>query len=190
MTCIVGLECPDGRVIIGGDSAGVSGWDLDVRADTKVFTRGAMAYGFTTSFRMGQILRYAKGQALDGVMAFDADVDAWMATTFVDAVRKALKTGGYARKVNEEETGGTFLVGVAGRLYCVQGDYQVERTVSGFNAVGCGAAYALGAMWVQGAGMDAMPVGAASHIVTHALEAAERFSAGVRGPMHLVECGP
>lgn len=58
MTCIVGLVDGD-RVILGGDSAGIAGWHLQLRADEKVFRNGPYAIGFTTSFRMGQILRYA-----------------------------------------------------------------------------------------------------------------------------------
>ena len=52
MTCIVGLI--DGRrVWMGGDSAGVSGLDITVRADAKVFRNGDFLIGFTSSFRMG-----------------------------------------------------------------------------------------------------------------------------------------
>lgn len=186
MTCIVGLETPTG-VIIGGDSAGVAGWDLDVRADTKVFTRGPYAFGFTSSFRMGQLLRYALSDVLDGdapsSLLTDDCVDRWMATEFVDAVRALLKAGGYAKRENEVEEGGTFLVGVAGRLYEVHSDYQVARSTAGFSACGCGAQIALGAMYVS-ARVGKLK---APRRVYMALEAAERFSAGVRGPMHLVE---
>ena len=57
MTCIVGLE-HKGKVYIGGDSAGVAGYSLSVRADQKVFINGNFIFGFTSSFRMGQILRF------------------------------------------------------------------------------------------------------------------------------------
>ena len=57
MTCIVGFV-EKGIVYIGGDSAGVSGLDLRLREDEKVFLKNGMAFGFTSSFRMGQILRY------------------------------------------------------------------------------------------------------------------------------------
>ena len=58
MTCIVGLV-HEGVVYIGGDSAGVGGMSLTVRADEKVFQNGEFLMGFTTSFRMGQLLRYS-----------------------------------------------------------------------------------------------------------------------------------
>ena len=57
MTCIVGLV-HEGTVFIGGDSAGVAGLSLVVRADEKVFRNGDFLMDFTTSFRMGQLLRY------------------------------------------------------------------------------------------------------------------------------------
>ena len=60
MTCIVGLI--DGRrVWMGGDSAGVSGLDITVRADAKVFRNGDFLIGFTSSFRMGQLLAFHMG---------------------------------------------------------------------------------------------------------------------------------
>jgi len=58
MTCIVGLV-ENGKVYIGGDSAGVAGLDITTRKDEKVFQKENMIFGFTSSFRMGQILRYS-----------------------------------------------------------------------------------------------------------------------------------
>lgn len=57
MTCIVGLV-DKGSIYMGGDSAGVAGLSVTTRADEKVFLNGPFIMGFTTSFRMGQILRY------------------------------------------------------------------------------------------------------------------------------------
>ena len=98
-----------------------------------------------------------------------------MATTFVDAVRERLKAGGWATKSNEQEHGGTFLVGVRGRLFEIGPDYQVGESMDGFSAVGCGDQVAHGALFAS-RGRPAM-----DRVVT-ALAAAERFSAGVRRP--------
>jgi ATP-dependent protease HslVU (ClpYQ) peptidase subunit len=171
MTAIVGLV-QSGTVYIGGDSAGVEGLNLTVRADTKVFRKKRYVFGFTTSFRMGQLIRYSLT-----VPKPNGDLDAFMSTTFVDAVRECLKTGGWASKENEREEGGTFLVGVQGQLFTVYGDYQVARAADDFAAVGCGDQIALGALFGT-AGADLSP----RRRVLKALAAAERFSAGVRGP--------
>ncbi|WBB78750.1 hypothetical protein O7606_21425 [Micromonospora sp. WMMD882] len=172
MTAIVGLA-QDGTVHIGGDSAGVSGLSLSVRADSKVFHTGRYLFGFTTSFRMGQLIRYS----FDPPKPKKGDLAAFMSTTFVDALRDCLKAGGWARKENDREEGGTFLVGVRGRLFTVYDDYQVAQAADGFAAVGCGEDIALGALYAT-AGTGLKP----GRRVKVALRAAERFSAGVRGP--------
>jgi ATP-dependent protease HslVU (ClpYQ) peptidase subunit len=172
MTCIVGLV-HDGKVYMGGDSAGVAGYDLTVRADEKVFTNGEFIMGFTSSFRMGQLLRYKfkPPYHMPGV-----PTDEYMVTSFVDEVRKCLREGGYARNNNGEESGGTFLVGYKGELFVIHDDYQVAKVVDGFAAVGCGYQVARGALFATSPGL--LP----EDRVKKALEAAERFSAGVRGP--------
>lgn len=175
MTCIVGLVEGD-TVWIGGDSAGVAGYELTVRSDQKVFRNGPMLFGFTSSFRMGQLLRYRLQ-----VPEHDScvDVDKWMATTFIDAVRTCLRDHGFAKKNQEQESGGTFLVAYRGRLFNIADDYQVGVPLDGFDAVGCGGEVARGALF------------ACSRLsgrkrIALALQAAERFSAGVRGPFHIV----
>ena len=176
MTCIVGLV-DSNKVYIGGDSAGVAGLDMTVRADQKVFRNGPMLFGFTSSFRMGQLLRYAFE-----VPDHDprTDVDKYMVTTFIDAVRGCLKSGGYARKINEEESAGVFLVGYQGQLYRVDSDYQVGEAVDAFDAVGCGANFALGVLYATQGQLS-------RERIQKALEAAGHFSAGVRGPFVVEE---
>ena len=111
MTCIAGLV-HDGAVWLGGDSAGCSSWDLTVRADPKVFVSGSYVMGFTTSFRMGQLLRYA----FTPPEPETGDLHRFMCTSFTDALRQCLKDGGWAGKDKERESGGTFLAGTRGRL--------------------------------------------------------------------------
>jgi hypothetical protein len=176
VTCIAGLAV-DGEVTIGGDSAGVGGYSLQLRADSKVFRTQNYVMGFTTSFRMGQILRYA---ALPEAPAErDAwDLDRWMATTFVDAVRQVLGEGGWLSKSNEREAGGTFLVGVRGLLYEIESDFQVGRTLCGYAAVGCGQDLALGSLHTTSELEDWQP----AERMQAALEAAAAHSAGVAPP--------
>ncbi|MGY5809909.1 hypothetical protein ACXHXG_19580 [Rhizobium sp. LEGMi198b] len=173
MTCIVGL-ISDASVHIGGDSAGVAGYSLTVRADRKVFRNQDFLFGFTSSFRMGQLLAHSfKPPKRDP----ETDVYAFMVTDFVDALRQCLKDGGYARRQNEAERGGTFLVGYAGRLFRIDDDYQVVEPVDGFDACGCGQQIALGALFASSSSPP-------RERLEMALNAAERFSAGVRGPFH------
>jgi hypothetical protein len=87
MTCIAGIA-QGGKVYIGGDSAGVAGnSQLDVRTDRKVFLSGDFVMGFTTSFRMGQLIQYAFTPPKRHP---DKDVMAYMVTEFVDGLRACL----------------------------------------------------------------------------------------------------
>jgi hypothetical protein len=180
MTCIVGIA-HKGKVWIGGDSIGIAGLDQTPRSDAKVFTRGEFAFGFTSSFRMGQILRYSlKLPSIpDG-----KDLYEYMVTDFINAVRKCLKAGGYARKESEEESGGTFLVGVRGRLFKICSDYQVGESLRSYESVGCGESYALGSLHGQSS------LSNPKKAIVKALEAATEFSAGVKPPYVVVCADP
>lgn len=175
MTCIVGLAY-GGRVFMGADSAGVSGWDLTVRADSKLFERGPFLMGFTSSFRMGDLLRYRLEVPEHPELIADRE---YLATVFVDAVRACLKDGGFATKDKEAEAGGDFLIGYRGHVYTIHGDYQVAESLDGFMAVGCGAQAALGALYATGALVEGCTP---DQRIELALKSAERLSAGVRGP--------
>lgn len=173
MTCIVGLANA-GKVYIGADSAGVDTgrYALTVRADRKVFRNGDFIMGFTSSFRMGQLLAFSFNppKPREGV-----DLFAYMATDFINAARDCLKAGGYASRNNEQESGGEFLVGYRGRIFRICGDYQVAESTHGFDACGCGDLIALGSL-------RETPERPPQERVMAALEAAEQFSAGVRAP--------
>lgn len=170
MTAIVGFAAR-GKVWIGGDSAGVAGLDLVVRADPKVFRVGEFLIGFTSSFRMGQLLRF---KFAPPAHAAGVDDYRYLCTDWIDAVRACLRDGGYAKNESGEEHGGVFLFGYRGKLYQVCGDFQVGEPADGLASCGCGEAYAIGAL--------AVATGSPAAKVRKALEVAARFSAGVRGP--------
>lgn len=174
MTCIVGLV-DEGKVYIGGDSAGVAGMDMTVRADEKVFKKGEFVMGFTTSFRMGQLLRFELDIPYHKP---GLDTYEYMVTEFVEAVRQCLKDGGYSRSNNGEEAGGTFLIGYRGELFTIEDDYQVGRPAAQYDAVGCGFNIARGSLFSTGRLSGLSP----HDRIRDALYAAEQFSAGVRQP--------
>lgn len=175
MTCIAGLV-DNGKVWIGGDSAGVTGFDVCIRSDSKVFKVGDFIFGFTTSFRMGQLLRFS---FTPPKRHSDKDIMAYMVTDFIDGIRKCFKDGGFANKSNDVETGGTFLVGHEGRLFCIESDYQVGEPSDYYHAVGCGESYAKGSFY-------STKQLSASKRIELALKSAEHHSAGVRGPFTIL----
>ncbi len=194
MTCIVAMA--DGQnVIMGGDSAGVNGRDLYLRADAKVFRKGEYVIGFTTSFRMGQILRYETALPELPQDLESEDLERFFVTGFIPAVRRSFEQHGFAKTArfsspdkpglseDGQVVGGTFLVGVAGQIYEIHGDYQVGRSATPYSAVGAGAMVALGALRAL-VEMEGLSV---RDRVTRALETAEAYNAGVRGPFQIVE---
>ena len=144
MTCVIGLV-HGGKVYMAADSASGQddSWQVRKTLLHKVFQAGEFLIGYTTSFRMGQLLQYnfhpmpqPEGQA---------DLE-YMATAFIDAVRAVMKTGGLAEIDKGVESAGSFMVGYRGSLYTVGRDYQVNQVADGFDSIGSGSSYALGAM--------------------------------------------
>jgi ATP-dependent protease HslVU (ClpYQ) peptidase subunit len=160
---------------MGCDSLGASGWDMRIRRDRKIYRNGDSIFGFTTSFRMGQILGLRFKPPKRPV---EKEVYKYMVTDFVDALRVSMKEAGYAKKENEVESAGRFLVGYEGRLFNIGPDYDVGENESGYDAVGCGESFALGAMYSNS---KLNP----RERIRQALAAAEAFSCGVRGPFHI-----
>lgn len=143
MTCIVGLV-EKGTVYIGGDSASVSGWTSRVTRLPKVIKKGPFLLGYTTSFRMGQLLEHSLH--VPAQAQTERDDMRYMVTVFVEHVRQLLKDRGMAKVEANSESGGQFLVAYRRRLFSIQSDFQVNEMADGYDAVGSGAEYALGAM--------------------------------------------
>lgn len=174
MTCVVGLV-QKGRVYIGVDSAAVQGWTRRASQVSKVFRRGPFLIGYTTSFRMGQLLEHHLNVAAQSDKVSDMT---FMVTQFIEAVRVLLKEKGFTKIESNTEKGGQFLVGYRGQLYTIESDFQVGHQVEAFDAIGSGAEFALGAVKaLEGAKPQVR--------VRRALEIAAHFNMGVCGPFTL-----
>lgn len=178
MTCIVGVETKRG-ILLGADSLGGEStyWTATTSAEPKVFRIGPYVLGFTTSFRMGDLLRYHA--ALPEPPAGARALHRHMVVKVVPVLRATLKDHGFATTRDGGEVGGDFLIGVRGALFHVQSNYAVQRATFGYDAAGCGAQSALGAL--------SCAKGVPRARLRAALEAAERHNMGVRGPWHFVE---
>lgn len=158
---------------MGGDSAATDDTAITLRADQKVFIlKNRFIIGFTTSFRMGQLLRFSLAVPLQKKSQNDFQ---FMCTTFINAVKKCFKKGDFG----ETKEGGEFLVGYRGNIYKIQEDFQVEKSLDNYSAVGAGEDYALGSFFSTDA-LDIKP----EDRVFCALKAAAKFSINVRGPFY------
>ncbi len=145
-----------------------------------MFKNGEAVFGFTGSFRMGQLLRH--NLKLPDI---SVSLDTWAYTTFVDALREVLKAGGFASVSNNVESiEGNFLLGLRGRLFKVECDFQVGECNESWMAVGSGDEVALGSLWTSG--QNPALLGDPEARLRLALQSAENYCTGVRGPFQII----
>lgn len=178
MTCIVGYVDND-KIYMGADSAGSNGYSYQIREDKKVFINKNMIFGFTSSFRMGQLLQYSLN--IPDHDPRDSDFK-YLCTTFMDSVIDCFKSKGFASIKDGEVSGGNFLLGYKGNLYEIQSDYQVGKVMEPFASVGCGEDYAKGALYALKNNTDLTP----KQKILLALDAAQANSTGVKGPFNVL----
>lgn len=176
MTCVVAVK-DAGRVTLAGDLEGQEGWNKTARSDSKVFRRGSYAIGFTTSYRMGQALQYLGGDPPEPLPG--QNMHAFMVREWIEWARGVLSEAGYSRKESEQEFGGEFLVAREDHLFIIGADFQVGIPSDSFAAIGCGSAYALGALAVLASEFSG------PEVARQAIEIASRFCNGV-GPWSTV----
>ena len=181
MSCIVAIK-HGGDIWMGADSVGTGGYSCTTRKDPKIYQVGPFLIGFASSYRMGQILAYSfvPPDHDDSIV----DVHRYMASTWIDAVRSVLSMGGYTRKENESEEGGTFIVAYKGRIFKVEDDFQVGESALEFDSCGAGSDIALGSLYTS-TGMDDP-----KFRIERALSAASEFNSAVRGPFFITKQCP
>ena len=147
MTIITGFT--DGKnTWLAGDRIGASEYgDNSLQVRPKVFTKDIphckqkIAIGYTTSFRMGQLLEFKYTPPV-----FEGDIDKYIFSKVTSSIMNFLHENKFASESDNVRRGGNFLIGFMGRLFEMQNDFSVLENTRGYAAVGCGFAYALGAM--------------------------------------------
>lgn len=176
MTCIVGLK-HKGRVYIGGDSLGTNPASLDctVRSDPKVFRNGDFIIGFTSSFRMGQLLHqvWVPPEHPNKLGNY-----AFMIKLVVPSLMEAFKANEFGGDAEDGRTGGHFLVAYRHQLYQILSNFQVGIPKIGIAAAGSGDAFAMGSLMTS--------TGNPKTRLLKALKVAETCNAGVRGPFKII----
>lgn len=185
MTCIVAFRHKD-HFYMGADSIGANSYhEKHTRKDPKIFQREGFLIGFTSSFRMGQILMSSSFQPpkqRKGQTDFD-----YMISSFVDSVRDVFRESGFLTKDSDgEDQGGQFLICYKESVYKVHSNFQVAEHVDGFYAAGCGESFALASLYsTRDQGLKP------KKRIRLALETASHFSCGVAPPYVIkkMRCG-
>lgn len=151
MTCIIGLKHKNTAYLAADSLGGNTNGSYNIREDKKIFERDAIdgtkwIFGYTTSFRMGQLLQYKLILPnVEHKVGQDLFVEM---VNLMDVIRTLFKDGGFSTKDKERESGGNFLIAVNGELFEIESDFQVAKVTANYMSCGCGEDLALGALWV------------------------------------------
>lgn len=182
MTCIVAIKTPK-KIYMGADSAGVSASDLSIerRADPKIHRNDQFIFGGAGSFRAIQLM---SGLVLPKQKATQTDFQ-FMCVNFVNAVQKLYEKNGFEgmNKRSERSVEAEFLIGYKNELYTMSTDFQIGLLHKNYNAIGCGAGFALGSLYATETITGLKP----KDRILKALQAADEFSAGVCEPFSIEE---
>jgi len=183
MTCIVGLIDND-TTYIGVDSLGSDGWTKTIRKDKKVFKlkdNPNAIIGYTTSFRMGQLLMYANN-LIETDKQNNPNIDhEYLVTKFIPNVIELFQKGKFSKNDKGEVEGGFFLLGYKSKLYKIESDFQVSESTDNYDATGCGESFALGSLKTT----ENMNLSSIKRIHL-ALQAATKFSVAVAPPYYIM----
>lgn len=144
MTCIVGIV-KDGVTYLGGDTLGSNGHSGSEITGSKVFHvegKEDIIIGYTTSFRMGQLLEFSTD--LIEIEAYESGKinREYLIRTFSKKLVELFKDfEGF-----DEKEGGVFLIGIGDKLYEIQSDYSILENTDGYASCGSGEDFALGAL--------------------------------------------
>lgn len=181
MTCIIGYKTEKSILMIGDSCGTDDGHNYSIRQDRKVFIKKNILIGFTTSYRMGQLLMHTLD--IPEYNPNTKSVFEYLCSNFVDAIRKCFKDNDIAKITDSVVKGGTFLIGFKGRLFQIYSDFQVEECVRSYNSCGSGYQYALGALGMLQDNISINP-NDKLHI---AIKIASNFNAAVKEPFYIEE---
>ncbi|EOR9074223.1 hypothetical protein FOI42_RS03815 [Escherichia coli] len=156
MTCIIAYT--DGNTsFIAGDKLGSNGFTKAIQTEPKVFekefikidesglnrTKEVMAMGYTSSFRMGQLLTYK----LDlPEQQSNQTFSQYLVLEVIPRIRTLFKEEWGARDTTQDVGGGQFIILHNHTIYEVQEDFSVLQPKTQITSVGSGTYHAIAAM--------------------------------------------
>lgn len=149
MTCIVGVV-KGNTVWLGGDSAATDGrLRRTIIKDPKVFVKGDVGFGVCGSPKVMDALAHA----IDLPTQQGGEDRTFLVSELVPALREGLVKLDCAAKESNPFGGGSdvcfegeMLVGYRGKLYKLQGNFQLIHSAAGYDATGSGGELAMGSL--------------------------------------------
>lgn len=190
MTCVVGVEYEENgerKVLLAADAASTNEYTTQVVRGPKVFRVNELLIGFTTSFRMGQLLQYRLAHHLPNRLYQHLDPMEHIIVNVIPAIMDAMDEGRYLKTEDQRAEAGTYLIGFAGRLFEVSDGFGVCEWEDGYGAIGSGYQIALGAMFaVNPPDIRKASFGEATKMAYEGLSAAVRFSGSCSRPFSII----
>lgn len=172
MTCIVGCV-HKGIVYMGGDSACSNQQELSIQADRKVAMNRGILIGCAGDVLIGDLIQHA---FVPPSYRPNEDVFMYLLKKFTSTMKRTLKYEGLLGRFEKECS---LLIGLQGRLFQIDAEFQILEAACTYDATGSGAFFALGSMHSTA---DLLPP---SDRIYQALRAAEAHCPTVRGPFSL-----
>lgn len=173
---------------MGADSSVNGGWETRqlVRRKVSVLMNKYLV-ATTGSVRLAQVVAYDLPHRLP-LRPFNSTwtYEYYLMEHFVSPLRQCLQDNGLLKSessVEKMEEGG-IMVGFAGRLFSLAWDFSLTEYAEGFDAIGVGRPYALGAMRALKNG-GLLLTSAPEDLITRSLEATASFCNGVCGPYYV-----
>lgn len=153
MTCIT-AAIKDGVCAMAADSLAGGGGLCHACKTPKIIKKSAatnggsvpILIGYTSSFRMGDILRYVWE-----VPDFEGGVNDWLVRRCIPSLRETFTDQGFMSQDAGRDVGGDFIIVADNRILLLQDDFSVIEPQEGYLSVGSGSLVATGAMWLESA---------------------------------------
>lgn len=173
MTCIVALVS-DGKVYMAGDKMASNGFTGQEYDKSKVFINNGFIFGYTSSFRMGQLLEY---QWKPPARSEGVSDDEYLYKDVVGSFIRLFQDNHFGHKCGTEAETGEFLFGWKGRLFRHQECHSLLEYKS-FASVGSGSYHASAALSVL---LNLAPEWNEERLLMEAITTASMFIPSVSG---------
>lgn len=176
MTCIVGIG-QNGVSWLGGDSAATAG-DLSKRiiGESKVFVKKNVAFGIAGSPKIHNALMHTSNFEM---LSLKGTHDEVVHNRLIPVIKKTLDEFDCLVGDNRGNFEGSIIIGLKGKIYRVEANFQVFICKENFDSIGSGSDIAMGSLYAT---RKLHP----KKRILSALEASADNNAGVCAPFSIV----
>lgn len=147
MTCVVGIIDASGCIYMGSDTQSTQGYTKrHLTNDGKVFIKNGVIFGFTGKLRGAQLIEHELD--FPDHTQVNLDKKTFIIKEIIPKLRECFKAAGYSEEVNKQEGhDDEYLLGIDGRLFVIQSNYQVVEDKESYRTIGSGSNVALGSLY-------------------------------------------